>query len=167
MNGKILLTMALVWPVLLALNNKLTQDDRKMIQGTWVVIEAELRGQKLPDEAIKGTKLILTNGRYEYQNDRGEYTLSPADEIKAMDIVGLEGPNKGKTFLAIYALEADKLKICYDLAGNTRPTKFKTEAGTRQFLVTYQREKGEPQEMRNLVTFKDPGDGKTELIVTE
>jgi uncharacterized protein (TIGR03067 family) len=58
-----------------------------------------------------------------------------------MDIIGSEGPNKGKSILAIYELESDKLKICYDLTGKTRPKRFKTEAGTRQLLVTYQREK--------------------------
>lgn len=141
MNIKILLTIALVWPVFLSLNDKIIGDDGKMMEGTWVLVEAEIGGQKLPDESIKGTRLILTEGRYEYQNDRGEYKLYPAAEIKAMDIVGREGPNKGKIFLAIYELEGDKLKICYDLTGKTRPTKFKTEAGTRQFLATYQREK--------------------------
>jgi uncharacterized protein (TIGR03067 family) len=140
MSIKILLTIALVWPAFLSLNNKIIEDDRKMIEGTWALVEAELGGQKLP-ESIKGTRLILTEGRYEYQNDRGEYKLYPAAEIKAMDIVGIEGPNKGKSFLAIYKLEGDRLKICYDLTGKMRPTKFKTEAGTRQFLAVYQREK--------------------------
>ncbi|MCI0336595.1 MAG: TIGR03067 domain-containing protein [Acidobacteria bacterium] len=141
MNIKILLTIALVWPFFFLLNNKFLEDDRKMIEGTWVIVEAELGGQKLPDESVKGTKLILTVDKYRYQNDQGEYKLYPAEEIKAMDIIGREGPNKGKNFLAIYELEGDKLKICYDLAGKTRPKKFKTETGTQQFLVTYQREK--------------------------
>jgi uncharacterized protein (TIGR03067 family) len=139
MNIKILLMIAFVWPVFLALNHKIIEDDRKMIEGTWVIVEAELSGQKLPDESVKGTRLILTEDTYQYQNDRGDYKLYPAEPIKAMDIIGKEGPNKGKNILAIYELEGDKLKICYDLAGKTRPTKFKTEAGTRQFLVTYQR----------------------------
>src|ERR1044071_5099224 len=141
MNIKILLAVALVWPAFSLPNNKIIADDKKVIEGTWVIVEAELGGQKLPDEGIKGTRLILTADRYEYQNDRGEYKLYPAEEIKAMDIVGKEGPNKGKSLLAIYELEGDKLKICYDLTGKTRPTKFKTAAGTRQFLVTYQRAK--------------------------
>jgi uncharacterized protein (TIGR03067 family) len=58
-----------------------------------------------------------------------------------MDITGNEGPNKGKTFLAIYELKGDTLRICYDLSGQARPTEFKTKKDTRLFLVTYQREK--------------------------
>lgn len=117
------------------------EEDSKMIEGSWVIVEAELGGQKLPDEGIKGIKLILQEGRYRLQNDQGEYKLNPAEKIKAMDIVGREGPNEGKSFLAIYELKGDRLRICYDLAGKTRPKEFKTEAGTQQFLVTYRREK--------------------------
>jgi len=140
-NNKSLLTIALVWSFFLLPNGKILRDDRKTIKGTWVIVEAELGGQKLPDEGVKGTKLILTGGKYRYQNDYGDYKLYSSEKIKAMDIIGVEGPNKGKRFLAIYELDGDKLKICYDLAGKTRPTKFKTEAGTMQFLVTYQRER--------------------------
>jgi len=138
---KILLTIALVWPAFLPLNNHSFEEDGKVIEGTWVIVKAELGGQKLPDQGIKGTKLILTEGRYQLQIDQGEYKLYPAEKIKAMDIIGREGPNKGKSFLAIYELQGDTLKICYDLAGKIRPTQFKTEAGTKQFLVIYQREK--------------------------
>jgi uncharacterized protein (TIGR03067 family) len=56
-----------------------------------------------------------------------------------MDILGTEGPNKGKTFLAIYELTGDSLKICYDLEGKTRPTEFRTNPGTQLFLVLYKR----------------------------
>ncbi len=139
MNIKILLTIALVCPVFLLLNCKSSDEDRKMIQGTWVILEAQLGGQKLPDEIVKGTNLILSEGTYQYLNDRGEYKLFPTEETKAMDIVGREGPNQGKNILAIYELDGNKLKICYDLTGKRRPTKFATEAGTQQLLVNYQR----------------------------
>ena len=58
-----------------------------------------------------------------------------------MDIISTEGPNKGKTFLAIYELDGDTLKVCYDLTGKSRPTEFKTQKGVLHFLVTYQRAK--------------------------
>jgi uncharacterized protein (TIGR03067 family) len=58
-----------------------------------------------------------------------------------MDITGTEGPNKGKTMLAIYELEGDSMKVCYDMSGKERPTEFKTKPGTAQFLAKYKREK--------------------------
>src|SRR4030095_5101568 len=100
------------------------------------MFSAELAGQSL-DENLKDFRLILADGRYTFQNDKGEYKLSPSEKPKAMDIIGKEGPNQGKTFLAIYELSGDTLRICYDLSGKTRPQEFSTKAGTRQFLVTY------------------------------
>lgn len=117
------------------------EHDGKMIEGTWVIVEAELSGQKLPEEGLKGSKLILRQGSYRFGDDQGEYKLSPAEKFKAMDIAGRAGPNAGKSFLAIYELKGETLKICYDLAGKARPQEFKTAAGTQQFLVTYRREK--------------------------
>ena len=58
-----------------------------------------------------------------------------------LDITGVKGPNQGKTFLAIYELKGDTLKVCYDLSGKERPTEFKTKPDTQLYLVTYRREK--------------------------
>ena len=73
--------------------------------------------------------------------DRGTVKLMPSAKPKALDITGTEGPNKGKTILAIYERKGDTLRICYELSGKGRPTEFKTEAGTQLFLVEYQRQK--------------------------
>jgi hypothetical protein len=49
----------------------------------------------------------------------------------------LSGLFKGKTFLAIYELNGDTLRICYDLTGKVRLTEFKTRKGEPLFLATY------------------------------
>ena len=72
--------------------------------------------------------------------DRGTYTLDSDAKPKGMTITGTEGPNRGKTFPAIYELNGDTLRICYDLSGAKRPTEFKTSAGTKLYLVTYNRQ---------------------------
>lgn len=58
-----------------------------------------------------------------------------------MDIKGVKGPNKGKTFLAIFERKGETLKVCYDLEGKQRPSEFATKEGTLLFLVTYKQEK--------------------------
>jgi hypothetical protein len=65
----------------------------------------------------------------------------PAQEPRALDIVGTKGPNQGKTILAIYELTDSNLRICYDLSGKARPKEFKTKADTQLFLVEYKRQK--------------------------
>ena len=121
------------------------KEDSKMMEGTWLPVEAELAGQKFPDEVLKTLKLTLSDGKYTVkvgeQIDKGTVKLDLTTKPKAMDITGTEGPNKGKTLLAIYELTGDTLRICYDLAGKKRPTEFKTVKDTQQFLVSYKREK--------------------------
>jgi RNA polymerase sigma factor (sigma-70 family) len=136
-------------PVKLKVRDK--EEDRKIIQGTWVPAAAELGGKKLPGEGLKAMRLTLTGDKYTAQvggqTDRGTIKLDPARKPKAMDVVGTEGPNKGKTTLAIYELTGDGLRICYDLSGKARPAEFKTKADTQLFLVTYKR--GEAVKLRS------------------
>lgn len=62
-------------------------------------------------------------------------------EPKALDIAGTEGPNKGRTILAIYEQGGDTLPVCYDLSGKGRPAGFRTKEGTRLLLVGYKLQK--------------------------
>ena len=121
-----------------------SKKDEAKIDGTWQATSAELGGKKLPKKVTENLKLTLKKGEYEVQAespDRGTVTYKDSADPKEMDIKGVEGPNEGKTFLAIYELSGDKLKICYDLSGKSRPTEFKTKAETQLFLVTYERKK--------------------------
>jgi uncharacterized protein (TIGR03067 family) len=134
--------------VLLALPCAALCDDSKKdeseIDGTWLATSAELSGKELPKKSIETLKLTLKKGDYEVlaeSTDRGTVTYDNSATPKEMDIKGVEGPNKGKTFLAIYELSGDKLKVCYDLSGSSRPTEFKTRPKTKLFLVTYERKK--------------------------
>jgi uncharacterized protein (TIGR03067 family) len=119
--------------------------DGDTLQGTWLPSTAEVGGKMLPDEVRKTIKLVVKDDKYTVTVgkavDRGTLKLNPSAKPKEMDITGTEGPNKGKTILAIYERDGDTLRICYDLSGKGRPTEFKTKEGTQRFLVTYKREK--------------------------
>jgi uncharacterized protein (TIGR03067 family) len=72
--------------------------------------------------------------------DRGDYRIDVATDPKSLDIVARDGPNAGRTMLAIFELHGDLLTICYDLDGAGRPPS--TEPGDDQLLlmITYARE---------------------------
>ncbi len=53
----------------------------------------------------------------------------------------LSGVDRGKTFLSIYEIKGDRMRICYDLSGQKYPAEFKSTKGTQLFLVNYRREK--------------------------
>jgi uncharacterized protein (TIGR03067 family) len=69
---------------------------------------------------------------------RGTFTLDPTQEPKAVDYTDTFGADAGKTFLAVYYFESDRLIFCAAGAGLPRPTAFKTKAG--QVLRTNVRE---------------------------
>ena len=119
--------------------------DSDSLQGTWLPSTAELGGKMFPDEVRKTIKLVVKEDKYTVtvgkQVDQGTVKLNPKAKPKELDLTGTDGPNKGKTFLAIYERDGDTLRVCYDLSGKNRPTEFKTKEGTQLFLVTYKREK--------------------------
>ena len=122
------------------------QSDAAKIQGNWTPVKAELGGQPMPDVVLKTISLSLDKGKYEVfvggNPDRGTYTIDSSTKPKSMSIIGTEGPNNGKTFPAIYELNGETLRICYDLSGKQLPAEFKSLPGTRLYLVTYNRKKG-------------------------
>ena len=118
--------------------------DAQAVQGNWLPVSAELAGTPFTAAQLKSISLHLENGQYlviaDNTPDRGTYTIDETTP-KGMTIVGTDGPNKGKTFPAIFEISGDTLRICYDLSGQQRPTEFKSTPGTQLFLVTYQRKK--------------------------
>jgi uncharacterized protein (TIGR03067 family) len=120
-------------------------DGKNPLDGTWLPTTAELGGKPFPDEIRKSIKLEIKGEKYTVTTgkavDQGTLKRNAAAKPKEMDIVGTDGPNKGKTFPAIYEQDGDTLRICYDLSGKNRPTEFKSPKDTLHFLVTYKREK--------------------------
>jgi len=116
--------------------------DAKAVEGNWKPIKAELAGQPMAEAVMKSISLKLENGQYEVfvgaSPDRGTYTLDSAAKPKGDDDYRDGGGRiTGKTFPAIYEVNGDTLRICYDLSGAKRPTEFKSVVGTKLYLVTY------------------------------
>jgi len=117
----------------------------KKLEGTWLPTTVQQNGRNWSDEQVKTIKLVIADGKYTVtvsgQDDKGTLKLDPNAKPATMDIVGTDGPNKGRTIPAIYELSADTLKICYGLGIETRPTQFESKPGSRLLLITYKREK--------------------------
>ena len=126
---------------------KAAPDDSKATQGVWKPIAAVLGGVRLPDDALKTITLKITGDNYEVtidgeKPDKGTCTHDLSTNPKRMTIKSTDGPNRGKTFLAIYEMrDADSLRVCYDLSGTEFPKEFKAPKGTQLYLAGYRRPK--------------------------
>jgi uncharacterized protein (TIGR03067 family) len=122
--------------------------DAKRQNGTWKPAGAMRGGVKLTREELKKITLTINDGAYavvtegEPDADKGTMTLDTSVSPKRMTIQGAEGPNKGKTILAIYEMGEgrDTFRICYDLSGKAFPTDFKSPKGSMLYLVGYRRQ---------------------------
>ena len=119
--------------------------EMEKFQGTWRQIAHERGGvADPPDEqgweprvTFTGDTFVvtLTDGSTAI---KGTFKLDPTQEPKAVDWTDTFGPDAGKTFLAIYTLEGDRLVFCAADEGHERPTEFR--AGPGQDLRVSQRE---------------------------
>jgi uncharacterized protein (TIGR03067 family) len=120
-------------------------DDASAIQGTWLIVTAELGGVRQPPEIVTNIVLKIADGKYDVtvngHPDKGTCKIDPSTKPRTMDLTGTEGPNAGHDIPAIYELNRDKLTICYGLRGSPRPKEFKSNPGTREYLVVYRRKK--------------------------
>lgn len=112
------------------------------LEGTWIPAAARVGDYEIPPDDLNPTRLLIEDSQYTAfvgkAIDRGTLTIHAEIQPAALDIIGLEGINAGKTFLTIFRLEGDELTICYALSGDRRPAAFQTDADDL-YLVTYQR----------------------------
>ena len=139
-----LITAVLVLGVL-GLGGDKNSEVAKKLNGTWQLTKGVVGGNAFPEAVTKKLKLELADGKYKLTGaespDEGTFTVHADKKPAAMDITGTDGPNKGKTFLTIFELKGDTLKVCYDLSGKTRPAKFESQPKTMLFLAEYKRAK--------------------------
>lgn len=120
--------------------------DLAKFQGNWILISAERDGKKTPQEEAKKLTLAIQGEQFVLRKDsvvisEGRLTLDPTKTPKEIDESITTGPNKGKTFLAIYEIDDEHHKICFAAAGKARPTAFSSPLGSGNLLQVWKREK--------------------------
>ena len=127
--------------------NDAAKKDLEALQGTWTAAVVERDGQKAPEEVVKNFKVVFTCDKMiinpDNDNRSSRFKLDSSKNPKAMDNTPEQGPKKGVSLPAIYELDGDTLKVCFDNAGvsDKRPTEFKTTPGSGLALFVLKREK--------------------------
>src|SRR5258708_2120986 len=96
--------------------------DQKASVGQWKIEKAELGGVDSLAALKEFTLEIPAEGKYtlragEKVLETGTVTVDSAKTPKQMDIKATDGPNKGKTILAVYKIDGDTMTVCYELGG--------------------------------------------------
>jgi uncharacterized protein (TIGR03067 family) len=122
------------------------EKETKKFQGAWTIESSVTGGTEIPREQLKdflviydGVKHTLKHGDQVFQV--GTQKIDPSKSPKTIDVTMLEGPHKGALMLGIYEFDGDTLKVCCDPQGKKRPTEFKSEAGSQNFLNVHKRVK--------------------------
>ena len=118
--------------------------DEQKLQGPWTVVDA-MRGDEVADDVVghqlefKGDSFVITQeGKTLYT---GTFIVDADKPLKTIDFKHESGPLKGKTWLGIYKVSGDTLKIC-DNAGSIaspRPEGFDPKPKSGHVLVLFKR----------------------------
>lgn len=124
--------------------------DRERLQGTWVVVSAEMKGQ--PFEVLKGSKIVFSGETVTFkakeQEGKGTFAIDPAAKPRAIDLSKSGEDGKKETDAGVYQLDGDELKLCLggvkkqrtfpdgkeDSTGSKRPTGFDSRQGVLLIL---------------------------------
>lgn len=108
------------------------------LNGTWNTVYQEFEGRQIPSPEFEGQKLILYENTYTVIGAKSDEGIIKANEEK-LDLYGTDGANRGRHYAAIYRINKNRLTICYNLAGGTYPSDFKTEGHRQYFLSIFER----------------------------
>jgi uncharacterized protein (TIGR03067 family) len=123
-------------------------EPRSALEGAWIPIAANVSGKQLVVAELRVKYLVLNDGDYSIIDQRdqiadsGEYLVNERASPRTIDIVGRAGPNAGRSMLAIFVLESDRLTLCYDLGGLERPSGMQPQADQLLLSITYERAAG-------------------------
>ena len=124
--------------------NNMTVDRMKpeleKLQGVWNIVFLEIDGQRLPFGGgrivVKGDLFTSSGMGATYQ---GKLTVDTGTEPWAIDMKFTKGPEKGNINRGIFELQGDLWRLCLQMTGHARPTRFATRAGAGIALETLER----------------------------
>lgn len=113
-------------------------------EGDWEAISATMAGNPLAEAATKSITLNLTGDQYAVMvgdmPDKGSFIVDLSQSPARMTITGSEGPNAGKSFLAVYDFPNEgEMRVSYDLTGKEFPASFESTPENGLYVVTYKR----------------------------
>lgn len=137
--------------LLLAALPALAEDAKKAelakLAGAWKIISLQVGGREVLQADTPEIKVTILADRMKFPGakDSGEFMLKidPTTNPKVLDVLAVNGNNKGDVFEGIYELAGDTLQICIRTPAGTkdRPTEFASKVDTGLVLLKFERAK--------------------------
>ncbi len=119
------------------------KSDLEKMQGVWNITTLEIDGNKLPQSAFPGSRIVVKGDVFESLSMgmvyAGNVTLDVGKNPKHFDIAFTEGHAKGVINRGIYELKGDTWRFCLNTFGKGRPKTFATKPGSGFALETLKR----------------------------
>jgi uncharacterized protein (TIGR03067 family) len=114
------------------------------IQGTWRLVGFEQNGNEIPVDQGQDRTIFFGGGAFVVRDgftmrQAGTIAVDTSTSPKSITMIIGQGEDQNKSFLGIYAIEKDTLKLCLDRRGQNRPEKFETDDKSDRTLATYTR----------------------------
>jgi uncharacterized protein (TIGR03067 family) len=114
------------------------------LQGTWRLVALEQNGKPASPDQMRDRTIFFGGGAFVVREgysmkQAGTIAVDSSTTPKSVTMIIARGDDQGKSFLGIYAIEKDTLKICLDRKGQSRPDKFETDERNNRSLATYTR----------------------------
>jgi uncharacterized protein (TIGR03067 family) len=114
--------------------------DKDLLQGSWIVTNAELNGETVKQPADKKTVITIRGNSFtssEHPDDEGTVKIEEDKKPKTLDVT-MTHNGEQSTQLAIYEFKGDKLTICIAKKEKAYPKELKSQEGN--MLLTLRRE---------------------------
>ena len=109
----------------------------KKFAGTWSVVSAEEKGEKVPEGEVSDVRLEFSAEKLTYkkgdQAKEGTFKIDPSKKPAHIDV-----SIDGKDMKGIYVFKGKELKMC--VSEDERPSEFASKEGTKTILVVLKRE---------------------------
>ena len=110
----------------------------RALEGEWRFESLRVDGHDMPQAMFGHSCLLFDGDRFRMEspeaNYDGRFVIDATAKPMRLDIAFVEGPEAGNSSYGIFQLDGDSLTICLGLVGASRPTAFKTAAGSGHAL---------------------------------
>jgi uncharacterized protein (TIGR03067 family) len=123
--------------------------DLKKLEGTWVLVSGKRDGQALPAEHVsksrivwKGKDVVVETPHQAKDPIKAVVTPGAAGAVRTLDWTRANGPDAGKTMLAIYDFRGpDEYVVVFAPAGKDRPKALDSKPGSGTTMHVWKRQK--------------------------